>query len=196
MKDKKKKEDPEKLKKKKRKKKIEDPEQLKKRKARKKRERRRFFIKFAILITIGLILWFAVFCFIPQHGNQMFPVVKDGDLLITLKIKPTYQPSAVVGYQTPDKKHRIGRIVAMQGEKVNVTEEGRLEINGTVMSEEIFYPTDLDEKSIKFPYTVPKNSYFILNDHRSETDDSREYGAIKKNKLLGSAFLLFRRRSF
>lgn len=167
-----------------------------KQKRAKRRARKRFFIKLLVVTGIGLILWFLIFTVIPQHGNQMFPVVKDGDLMITLKVKPKYQPQAVVAYKTPDGKKRIGRIIAMEGEKINLTEEGRLEVNDMIATEEIFYPTEKSKQNIELPYTVPSGSYFILNDHRTETDDSREYGAIKKKDMLGTAFLLMRRRSF
>ena len=101
----------------------------------------------------------------------------------------------MVGYRDPDGNKRIGRIVGMPGDKVNITDEGRLEVNDIILSEEIFYPTDNSDTK-ELPYTVPQNTYYILNDHRTETDDSRIYGGVSEKDLDGTAFFLFRRRSF
>ena len=158
--------------------------------------RRGFLLRCSVIA--GCIL--AVICivgFIPQHGSQMFPAVKDGDLMLTFKMTGRYHAGAVVGYRSPEGTVRLGRIVAVPGDIVDITEEGRLLINDRVVSEEIFYLTAFEGSRIgELPLKVPEDTYYILNDHRSEADDSREYGVIPKSELLGEGFWMFRRRDF
>lgn len=176
---------------------LTEEEKKAKRIERKKKERIRFFRKTGIIIGAILIVYFFVVGIIPQHGNQMFPAIKDGDLVLTFRLTQSYETTAVVAYKDPNGQKRIGRLVGMPGDTVDITEEGRLVLNGLVASEEIFYPTTRGGDEIgQLPVTVPENCYFILNDHRSELDDSRSYGLISKDQMMGQAFWMFRRRSF
>lgn len=180
-------------------------------KKRKKKQAKRFFIKLFIVIAIVFALCYWVIGIIPQHGNQMFPSVKDGDLMITLKVGQPYQAGVVCAYKAPDGKMRIGRIVAMPGDKVSFTEKGALVLNDLEAMEEYIIPTSRtsqskeesdalleDEKEAKNDEgeIVPAGCYYILNDRRVEEDDSRTYGAIKEEDLRGTAFWQFRKREF
>lgn len=150
----------------------------------------------AFIIAVMLLLQY-VFGFFYIRGNYMFPAIKDGDFVITYKLDDIVKNDVVL-YKTNGNK-RLGRIVATQGDTVNVSENGELLINGCVATEEIFYGTTLTD-TLQYPYTVPKGTVFILNDYRSGTDDStkdsRTYGAVKTSDLDGKVWLLFRRRGF
>ena len=160
-------------------------------------ERIRFLLRLSALITLSFALVLFVICPIPQHGSQMAPAVRDGDLVITCRIRPTYQSGVLVGYRDAHGKRRLGRIIALEHETVDLTEDGRVQVNGLELGETVFFRTEAAEESaVTFPYTVPKGCFFILNDHRAETDDSRMYGAIRRKRLLGSAVSLYRRREF
>ena len=54
----------------------------------------------------------------------------------------------------------------------------------------------LEEANITFPYTVPNDTYFVLNDYRPDPTDSRMYGGIPKTDTKGKIFLMLRRRGF
>jgi signal peptidase I len=61
-------------------------------------------------------------------------------------------------------KSAIGKIVAFSGVVVEITEAGELIINGSCDSEEVFYPTKPLGTAIRYPYTIPANSVFVMND--------------------------------
>ena len=74
------------------------------------------------------------------HGNYMFPAVRDGDLCINRLER--YIIGDVVLYNT-DGKEKVGRIVAVEGQTVEVTDGGELLVDGVPPpAEQIFYPTD------------------------------------------------------
>jgi signal peptidase I len=77
---------------------------------------------------------------------------------------------------------------------VEVTEDGQLIVNGNVQAEEIFYPTEPDSAGITYPYTVEENSYFMLCDFRTASQDSRNYGAIPEEDFYGKVITILRRR--
>ena len=144
-------------------------------------------IRLALTALLLLILNLFIVCVIPQHGNQMYPAVRDGDLILALRLSGSCQTGTVWVYSDPSGKWRIGRIAAAAGATVDVSQEGRLLINGLTAGEEAFYPT-AQGSGITFPYTVPEGCVFILNDHRTETDDSRTFAAIPKSSLRGQIF--------
>ena len=91
---------------------------------------------------------------------------------------------------------RFGRIIGVPGDIINITEEGHYTINGNIPMENIYYNTFPAENGITYPYTVPEDSYFIMNDYREDTVDSRTYGAIHKNNIIGQQYLELQRRGF
>ena len=157
-------------------------------------------IRLAALGACTVLLLLFVVEIKPQHGNQMEPSVRDGDLVITLKIPASYHTGALCAYRKPDGKISLGRIAAMPGDKVDFSPDGTLLINGLEESgavrEKGAEETAAAGEGITCPYTVPDKSYFLLNDLREEGGDSRTFGAVNKEDMRGQAFWLFRRRSF
>lgn len=157
----------------------------------------RLFSKITVFVIAVTLIYEYVFGFYYLRGNYMFPALKDGDFMITYKLDSIVKNDVVLYEENGNK--RVGRVVAIQGDTVNVSENGELLINGCVATEEIFYGTTLTS-DLTYPYTVPKGTVFILNDYRSGSDDStkdsRTYGAIKQSDLHGKLWLLFRRRGF
>ena len=128
-----------------------------------------------------------------NHSDSSYPMIKDGDLCITYKLGTILRDDEIA-YQK-DGKIRFGRVVGMPGDVVEITEEN-LTVNGYGVYENAVYPTTAEGAKIEFPYTVPADSYFVLNDYRSDATDSRMYGGIPKSETKGKIFLLLRRRGF
>ena len=146
------------------------------------------------LSVISLLIWLAltfVFGVFRQEGNNMYPMLKDGDLCITYKLEE-YHSTDVVAYRVGDEI-RFGRIVARSGDKVDGDTTGLL-INGGRPSEEIFYPTQMWDINLTLPVSLYEGEYMILNDYREDLKDSRSYGIIHEDDLEGKIVFIFRRR--
>lgn len=154
------------------------------------------FGKIGLFVLAIFLVTEYVFGFYYLRSNAMFPALRDGDLIISYKLE-TAVKNDVVLYNSKDGR-KTGRIVATAGDTVAFSTSGELLVNGCVSSEEIFYATtEAEGSNITYPYTVPENSVFILNDYRSaDFNDSRIYGAISVDELEGKAFFIFRRRGF
>ena len=76
-----------------------------------------------------------------------------------------------------------------------ITAQGELLINSTSPMEQVFYPTlPLEGESVEYPYIMRKGGYFVLDDYRTCGEDSRSFGQLLEEELLGKVVYVFRRR--
>ena len=68
-----------------------------------------------------------------------------------------------------------------------IDETGTVTRNGQVLTEPYVDEPALGECSVRFPYQVPENRYFVLGDHRATSIDSRStvIGCVEKEQLIG-----------
>lgn len=162
-----------------------------------KKEIKELLIKIsATVITVVVALTFFMGVHV-NHANNMAPSLRDGDLVLVNKRGGLYADTVVYTEWDSEVVYTdesgFGRIVGMPGDVIYI-DENKFTINGNVVQEYIFYDTLPGE--IKYPYTVPENSYFILNDNREDMLDSRTVGAISESHIKGTVFLHIRRRGF
>ena len=147
------------------------------------------------LLLIALAIWILfsqVFLITSASGNDMFPAIKDGDLVFGFRIGKNFTKNDVVVYVTDGEMH-IGRVAAAEGDNVMLDDSGTLLVNGTEQSGEILYPTYAKE-GIEYPYKVPDGCVFILGDYRTQTQDSRDFGAIELKNVKCRVITILRRR--
>lgn len=123
------------------------------------------------------------------YDNNMFPSIKDGDLVVVEKYDKDIQLSDVVIY-----KNKLYRVIAKSGQEVDITKEGILTVNGMQPAENTNSLTSKGEK--EYPIKVPEGEIFVLNDYREDESDSREFGTIKESDIDGKVFFIIRRRGF
>lgn len=145
----------------------------------------------AILIVVWAV-WTYVGDLYIQHDNNMYPHIKDGDLVITYKLGD-YIKGETALYEV-DGVRQIGRVVAGPGDVVTMDENGSYMINGLLPYEAVFYDTVSAEYGIEYPYTVPEGEYFILNDMREMFADSRAFGAVPVENMYGRIVFVMRNR--
>lgn len=138
------------------------------------------------------VLFTQVFLITQITGNEMFPAVKDGDLVFAYRLQDVYAKDDVVLFHL-DGKLRIGRVAARETDVVSIDEEGTLRVNGTVQTGEIVYPT-YPREGVEYPYAVPDGHVFILADYRTQATDSRDYGSVPLDNVQGKVITILRRR--
>ena len=163
----------------------------------KKKKRTAKSYALSLLIKIGvtaLLVWillsFVVGVFVC-HDNYAYPMIKDGDLCITYRLDSLRQGDEII-YRY-NGVVRVGRIVAQAGDSVDISGD-RVNVNGYALAEDTVYPTTKNGATVSFPYKVPENCVFVLNDHRDDPDDSRIYGGILLESVEGKVVLVMRRR--
>ena len=154
-----------------------------------------FLLKLAAVVLAVWLLFTFVLGMTIHYGNNMHPALRDGDLIITLRLQRPFLNAAVL--YDHEGKTCLGRVVGMPGNVIDISDEGALTVNGVAPAEEVFYPTYRCETSgIAYPYTVGADQVFILNDFRSDTNDSRAFGAVDMKDVKGPVLILLRRRGF
>lgn len=147
-------------------------------------------IIFAALLAVTFIFLFGI-C--RCSDDSMSPAFKDGDLAIYYRLQKEHNPSEAVVIEK-DGEVQVRRIVAREGDVVDITAEG-LKINGYLQQEtEIYTETLPYTQGITFPLTVGKDEFFVLGDNRTNAKDSRIYGTIKKDEIKGTVITLLRHR--
>ena len=153
---------------------------------------RSLFWKVVLITAVGYILFTQVFLVTQVSGNGMFPAMKDGDLMIVFRMQQDYAKNDVIALNV-DGQRKIGRIIARETDVVMLDDTGTLTVNGTVQGGEILYPSYAKE-GIEYPYRVPDGHVFVMGDYRTQTTDSRDWGAVPMEQVEGKVITILRRR--
>ena len=96
----------------------------------------------------------------------------------------------------PEKSVFVCRVVAGPGDTVQISEGERLVVNGNHMIEtNIFYPTPEYAGFIEYPLKLNEGEYFVLADYRNGGADSRFFGAVEEDEILGTVITILRRNN-
>lgn len=162
-----------------------------------------FILKLIGCVVFLYVIFFLIFGLHVEKNNDMLPKICAGDICLYYRIGDEYIGNAVVVYKK-NGKESTGRVVAVPGDVINVTEAGTVEINGNqIMESEIYYdttPYDFENSRnanvvVNYPVTLGENEYFILGDYRTASKDSRVYGPIKTDDIKGEVILVLRRKN-
>lgn len=148
-----------------------------------------FFVKVGLTVLCIWVLLTYVGGVFMCHDNRSYPMIKDGDLVITYRLGE-YRQGDVVVYEK-DGERRFGRVIAFGGDEVTISSD-RVSVNGYAIYDDTVYPTPAG--NITYPYTVDSGYVFVLNDYRSDMSDSRTFGAVSEADLQGKAIFVMRRR--
>ena len=85
----------------------------------------------------------------------------------------------------------IKRVVAVGGDRIKVI-DGSVYLNGK-RQRETFTRPDAQCEICNLPeeITIPKGHYFMMGDNRGESADSREWGPVPKDWMIGNAFMTY-----
>ena len=147
----------------------------------------------ALLAVLGIFLFTHVFLITRASGSDMYPAVRDGDLLIGFRLHREFLKNDVVVYEV-DGKQQIGRILGKEKDVITLDDTGSLYVNGTVQANEILFPTYAKEE-MEYPYQVPEGCVFILGDYRTQAEDSRDFGCIRLEDVKAKVLTILRRRA-
>ena len=145
------------------------------------------------------------------------PISTPGPTAVPVSSAPNVAPSAIVtdssllgkinrlwytvqeklGLRLPTgKQYFVCRVVATAGDTVEITDEGRLIVNGNSMIESnIFYPTTQYLGFTEYPLTLHAGECFVLADKRNGGADSRFFGVVREDEILGTVFTIVRRNN-
>jgi len=159
-----------------------------------------------ILREIGITILIAVVIFVPLKStiqgyrvqySCMLPSIEDGDWIIVNKASYSFSdpkrgdvivfnPDESVSSQYPF----IKRIIALPGETVEI-KNGQVFIDNTAINEPYIFPEPPRSNKDFGPQKMRDSQYFVLGDNRNNSNDSRSWGPISRNDIIGKAKFVY-----
>lgn len=148
------------------------------------------------LIVLAIVIPIRVFIAQPfiVNGESMFPTLENGDYLIIDEISyrttdPKRGEVIVFRYPTEHTRFLIKRIVGLPGEKVaiNGSKITITQPDGNVIQlKEEYLNGDFSSYGT---WELTAEEYFVLGDNRQKSSDSRSWGALNRDLIVGKTFL-------
>lgn len=151
-------------------------------------------------IFIALIIVVPIRFFIAQpfivSGASMNPTFTDGQYLIVDEVSyrfnnPMRGDVIIFKYPKDPKKYFIKRIIGLPGETVVIDERGSVSIrqqgNGgqiTLKEPYVYFPKNESAERV-----LKEDEYFVMGDNREGSYDSRMWGPVKRDFLIGKALV-------
>jgi signal peptidase I len=149
-----------------------------------------------LLIAIGLALVIIVFLYQPVkvEGTSMAPLLSDQERIFINKFVYRFEnihrgDVVVFWYPLDRSKSFIKRVIGLPGETVDIR-HGMLYVNGEPIPEPYVPPQYADITDFG-PIRVPKDSYFVMGDHRISSNDSRVFGPVSSQFIYGRAVFAY-----
>jgi signal peptidase I len=149
-----------------------------------------------LLLALAFSALFIVFLYQPVRveGTSMLPGLQDQERIFinkfVYKLEPIEHGDIVVfHYPFDPSKSYIKRVIGISGDRVRIV-EGQVYVNGRPLKEAYVPGEYFDYRSLA-EVTVPEHSYFVLGDHRSLSNDSRDFGPVGENYIYGKAVFVY-----
>ena len=96
----------------------------------------------------------------------------------------------VIVFKNPNNESEfyIKRIIGLPGESVDIM-AGKVWIDGAVLAED-YLPVGIDLHG-ESPFKLDADEYFVMGDNRPRSFDSRNWGPLKKDEIIGTVRLRF-----
>jgi signal peptidase I len=143
-----------------------------------------------ISLAISAFIIFFLYQPVKVEGTSMMPSLDDQERIFINKfvyrIEPIQRGDIVVfRYPRDPQKSFIKRVIGVAGDHVRIV-DGRVYLNGKLLVEDYVPRLYQDDRS--YPdVVVPPDSYFVLGDHRSLSNDSRDFGPVDSSYIYGKA---------
>jgi signal peptidase I len=127
----------------------------------------------------------------PDRGDiVVFHPPRGADGNICGVAHPSEEPCSRPTRQRSDVNF-IKRIVAVPGDTLAIR-DGRAVVNGKVRDEPYTEPcAGAAECSFEEPIKIPPDHFFMMGDNRGASDDSRFWGPVPKEWIIGQAFFTY-----
>lgn len=150
-----------------------------------------------VIVALILVVGLRTFVFQPflVRGASMEPNFHNWDYLIVDELTyrfRTPERGDVIVFQYPNdpSQRYIKRIVGLPGETVEVN-DGKVAIfedgSGFVLDETDYLPSGQTPGSVRI--TLEEDEYFVLGDNRRHSSDSRNWGTLRENLIIGRALV-------
>ena len=147
-------------------------------------------------ISLAISGFIILFLYQPVkvEGTSMLPSLQDQERIFINKFVYHFESVArgdvvVFRYPRDPAKSYIKRVVGVPGDHILI-DHGRVFVNGRRLAEN-YVPRDFIDGRSYPELVVPEHSYYVLGDHRSMSNDSREFGPVDESYIYGKAVFVY-----
>lgn len=142
-------------------------------------------ISFIVIILAIILIRLFIVTPVRVDGPSMNDTLHDGDILLLDKYDNKYERFEIVVFNYSGER-LIKRVIGLPGEVVSY-KNNKLYINGNEIEDNygLGYTENFELKDLNLT-KIPDNEYLVMGDNRNDSLDSRYFGTISKDKILGS----------
>jgi signal peptidase I len=156
----------------------------------------------SLLLVFAVFLVIYIFLFRPFQvsGSSMYPNYLDREYILTniiaLKFnKPKLGDVVVFKAPNDSEKDYIKRVIGVPGDTIMV-KDGDVYVNDKKLNESAYLQPSVKTTGGQFlrenlTITVPDNAYFVLGDNRTGSSDSREWGIVPLDNIIGESWIVY-----
>lgn len=146
-----------------------------------------------LLLTVMMSFIIGVFIksfFLTSYkvdGDSMTPTLKSGSYVLVNVIHDVFihpQRNDIYFIKLNNNQTIVKRVVATPGDHVRVMHQ-QLYVNGEKTTFKDASLNQLIQGNDAYGYTLPKQCYYVLGDHLKTSTDSRTFGCVKLDEMLG-----------
>ncbi len=147
------------------------------------------------VLALAAASYFLVSQFVVQSvtvmGSSMKPTLSDGERYLlnrwVFHVRAPQRSEIVVIRDPLDNRYSVKRIVGVTGDSVLV-KGGQVFVNGKKFEESYLAPGTVTLTALpatEQSFSCGKNQYFLLGDNRNNSLDSRTYGLVPRDHIVG-----------
>lgn len=149
-----------------------------------------------LIISLAISCFIIIFLYQPVkvEGTSMMPSLEDQERIFVNKfvyrLEPIQRGDIIVfAYPGDPSKSYVKRVLGLSGDRIRI-DNGVVYVNDRMIDEPYVLPKYFDARS--FPeLRVPPHSLYVLGDHRSVSNDSRDFGPVEELFVTGKAVFVY-----
>lgn len=161
-------------------------------------------------LVLTLIIFFVIQTFVAQpykvQQQSMERTLEPEQYVLVDKLTPrfdTYKRGDIVVFTPPDEWGEGGtpfikRVIGEGGDTVEIRDDGLVYIDDQALDEPYVFADEPGEdpqpttvNGDQTTWTIPEGELFLMGDHRSNSADSRTFGPVPVEKVIGRAWLRY-----
>ena len=166
----------------------------------------RFVLEIVLIVAAAIALTFLIRTFICQPfeipSSSMEDTIEIGDRVLSEKLTYLFtdiKQGDIVTFADPTTSGRtlIKRVIATGGQTVEFIDDS-VYVDGVKLNEPYTegkatgpLPNTYNGMQISYPYTVPDGYLWVMGDNRTNSADSRFFGAVPASSVSGKAFFVY-----